>query len=135
MPIFAQNLSIYTIMKGLLIGLFVIAFAVTGTAQTKSLSKMKKDAKTEVSAVSDKQDKQIADAIMKEGEVQSETLDFLMKNEETKDAMAMLSKEAGDSKKGLLDGLFKNEMLTSAALDYVKSNPELLEKAMKMVGM
>ncbi|MEM9052288.1 MAG: hypothetical protein AAGC47_09575 [Bacteroidota bacterium] len=122
-------------MKGLLIGLFVVAFAVTGNAQTKSLSKMKKNAKSEVVTAEERQNQVITDAIMEEGEVQTKTLEHLLKNEDTKEAMTMLSKEAGDSKKGLLDGLFKNEMLTTAALDYVKNNPELLEKAMKMVGM
>jgi hypothetical protein len=31
--------------------------------------------------------------------------------------------------------ILKNEQLTAAAIDYVKSNPELLKKAMSAVGM
>ncbi|MCH2213581.1 MAG: hypothetical protein MK086_00265 [Flavobacteriales bacterium] len=122
-------------MKNLFIALFVVGFTVAGTAQTKSLSKIKKDAKSEVSAVSENQDKQIAEALMKDKDLQNQTVEFLMNNEDTKEQVAKISSKVGDSKKSIMDGILKNEALTTAAVDYVKNNPDLLEKAMKLIGM
>ena len=129
------NISTEIKMKNLFIALFVVGFTVAGTAQTKSLSKIKKDAKSEVSAVSENQDKQIAEALMKDKDLQNQTVEFLMNNEDTKEQVAKISSKVGDSKKSIMDGILKNEALTTAAVDYVKNNPDLLEKAMKLIGM
>lgn len=123
-------------MKGLLLGLFVVVLGASVSAQsTKKLNKMSKDAKTEVTAKADTQDKQITDALLKDEEIQKATLDYLTQNETTQKEVAMIAKEAEASKTGIMDAILKNEALTTAAIDYVKSNPELLEKAMSLVGM
>jgi hypothetical protein len=131
-----RNLKHKTIMKGLLLGLFVVALGTTVSAQTtKSMKKMKKDAKTEMNATADTQDQKIKDALMKDEEIQKATLDYLTENEDTQKQVAKIAKEAEGSKTGIMDAILKNEALTTAAIDYVKSNPELLEKAMSLIGM
>jgi hypothetical protein len=123
-------------MKGLLLGLFVLACGVSVSAQTtKKMTKMSKDVSTEVVAKADTQDKQITDALMKDKSLQKDTVDYLAKNEDTQKEMATLTMDTKGSKKGIMDGILKNEALTTAAIDYVKSNPQLLEKAMSLVGM
>jgi hypothetical protein len=94
---------------------------------------MAKDAKSEMA--SDEQDKQIKEALMKDEGLQTETIEHLKENEETKEAVERLSAKADGSKKGIMKGILKNEMLTKAALDFIKSKPDLLQKAMSLVGM
>lgn len=128
--------SILTHMKGLLIGLFVFAFAAAGSAQsTRDVSKMTKDAKSEVTAKQDKQDKQIKDALMKDKDLQAQTVDYMMENEDTQKQVAKLAEKADGDKKLVMMNILKNKKLAQAAIEYVKSNPELLKKAMSVVGM
>lgn len=123
-------------MKGLLIGLFVFAFAVAGSAQsTKDVSRMTKDAKSEMTTEQDKQDKQIQDALMKDVDLQEQTVDYLMENEDTAKQVAKLAEKTDGSKKSIMASILKNKKLTEAAINYVKNNPELLKKAMSVVGM
>jgi len=122
-------------MKGLLIGLFIFAFAVAGSAQSDDMSKMTKDAKSEMTAEQNKQDKQIKDALMKDKDLQEQTVDYMMENEDTKDQVAKLAEKADGDKKLVMMNILKNKKLTQAAIEYVKSNPELLKKAMSVVGM
>jgi hypothetical protein len=123
-------------MKGLLIGLFVFAFAAAGTAQsTKDVSRMTKDAKSEMKAEQDNQEKQIKDALMKDADLQEQTVDYLMENEDTKEQVAKLAEKTDGSKKSIMQSILKNKKLAETAIEYVKSNPELLKKAMSVVGM
>jgi hypothetical protein len=123
-------------MKALFIGIFALAFSLAASAQTtESMTKMSKDKKAEMTSAVNEQDKQITDALMKDKELQEETVDYLMNNEDTKEEVAKIAKQTKGSKKGIMASILKNEQLTAAAIDYVKSNPELLKKAMSVVGM
>jgi len=122
-------------MKGILIGLFVCAFAVAGSTQSDNMSKMTKDAKSEMTAEQDNQEKQIKDALMKDADLQEQTVDYMMENEDTKDRVAKLAEKADGDKKLVMMNILKNKKLAQAAIEYVKSNPELLKKAMSVVGM
>jgi len=96
---------------------------------------MTKDAKSEMTAEQDKQDKQIKDALMKDKDVQEQTVDYLMNNEDTAKQVAKLASKSDGSKKSVMQSILKNKKLSEAAIEYVKSNPELLKKAMSAVGM
>lgn len=96
---------------------------------------MTKDAKSEMTTEQDKQDKQIKDALMKDKDLQEQTVDYMMENEDTKDRVAKLAEKADGDKKLVMMNILKNKKLAQAAIEYVKSNPELLKKAMSVVGM
>ena len=127
-------------MKKVLFFAIAIAFSAVSSlsaqtlpsVNTKDLSKAGTDA---VSQVSSKQTDQIKEALMKDKGLQEKTIDHLKSNPETKDAlMGMAAKNTGGLK-GMMKSILGDKSLSQAAVDYVSKNPDLLQKAMKLVGM
>lgn len=130
-------------MKKVLFFAIAIAFSTVSTlsaqtlpsVNTKDLNKAGKDAVAEASASASSQTDQIKEALMKDKELQEKTIDHLKSNPETKDAlMGMAAKNTGGLK-GLMKSVLGDKSLSQAAVDYVTKNPDLLQKAMKLVGM
>ena len=115
-----------------------IAFSATMSAQTMpsmSTNDMKKVGTEALAKQSPEVEKQIKDALMKDEGLQKETINYLKENPETTSALAgILTKN-----KGSLDGIMKSVLgdskLTAAAIDWISNNPEMLSKAMKIIGM
>ena len=127
-------------MKKVLFFAIAIAFSAVSSlsaqtlpsVNTKDLSKAGTDA---VSQVSSKQTDQIKEALMKDKGLQEKTIDHLKSNPETKDAlMGMAAKNTGGLK-GMMKSVLGDKSLSQAAVDYISKNPDLLQKAMKLVGM
>ncbi len=122
-------------MKKVLFFVLAIAFTSAVSAQTLSTKSLTDKANSEVAKSSDKMDKQIANALMKDEGLQKETIAYLSSNKETKDAVAKLAKSNKGSNKGIMKSILGDKSLSTAAIDYISSNPEMLSKAMKLVGM
>ena len=121
-------------MKKLLFFVFAVAFTSVVSAQDISAKSLSDKASSEVTKSSDKMNKQIEEALMKDEGLQKETIAYLGSNKETKDAVAKLAKSKG-SNKGIMKAILGDKSLSTAAIDYISNNPEMLSKAMKLVGM
>jgi len=125
-------------MKKVLFLMFAMAFTTAVSAQTMpsiSTDDVKKVGAEALAEQNPEIDKQIKDALMKDEGLQKETINYLKENPETASALAgILTKN-----KGSLDGIMKSVLgdskLATAAIDFISNNPEMLSKAMKIVGM
>ncbi|MEQ9300672.1 MAG: hypothetical protein RIF33_19025 [Cyclobacteriaceae bacterium] len=125
-------------MKNLLVVLVV--FAASSTVMAQSLPKINKadvqSGMEQVSSQAELSDDQIKDALVKDEELQTETINFLKKNPDTKSSMAKLAmKSMGGGSSGLMKSLLGDQNLATAAISFVQSNPAMLTKAMKILGM
>lgn len=118
--------------------MFAMAFTTAVSAQTMPSIKaddVKSAGAQALAEQNPEMDKQIKDALMKDEGLQKETINYLKENPETASALAgILTKN-----KGSLDGIMKSVLgdsqLTTAAIDWISNNPEMLSKAMKIIGM
>ena len=78
---------------------------------------------------------QIKSALEKDTGLQKEAINYLKNNPDTAKSVAGIVKKNGGSNKGLMKSILGDKDLTTAAIEYISSNPELLSKAMKLVGM
>jgi len=122
-------------MKKVLFFVIAIAFTTAASAQSVSISSTPKTVTKGVVKENHKMDKQIAEALMKDEGLQKETIGYLSKNKETKDAVAKLAKSNKGSNKGIMKAILGDKKLSTAAIEFISNNPELLSKAMKLVGM
>lgn len=120
-------------MKKVLLALFVIACGTTVSAQT-DLSSAKSKSEL-VKTQDDKQDEQIKEALNENKDLQDITIEYLNNNKKSKDAMAKVFEENKGEKAGMIKSILANKKLSTMAIDYIKDNPELMQKAMKAVGM
>lgn len=125
-------------MKKVLFLMFFIAFTTAISAQTMpsiSSDDIKKTGTDVLADQNPEMEKQIKDALMKDEGLQKETINYLKENPETTNALSKILSE----NKGSLDGIIKSVLgdseLTTAAIDWISNNPEMLNKAMKIVGM
>ncbi len=72
---------------------------------------------------------------MKDEVLQTETTDYLKFNPETTKAMAGKVKNGNGSNQGITKSFLGDKNLSTAAIDYISSNPKLLNKTMKFIGM
>ena len=78
---------------------------------------------------------QITEALKKDEGLQKEAINYLKNNPETAVSLAGMAKKSGGSNKGLMKSILGDKDLTAAAIEFISSNPELLSKAMKVIGM
>lgn len=124
-------------MKKILLLLTVVFSTAALSAQTlpsvKS-SDITKAVTESTPQLSSKQEDQIKKALMKDEDLQKETIDYLKSNPETTASIAkMAAKSSGN--KGLMKSILGDKSLTAAAMDFISKNPDLLKKAMKIIGM
>jgi hypothetical protein len=72
---------------------------------------------------------------MKDEGLQKETINYLKSNPETVESLAGMVTKNGGSTKGIMKSILGDKTLSTAAIDYISNNPELLDKAMKLIGM
>jgi ABC-type proline/glycine betaine transport system substrate-binding protein len=122
-------------MKKYLFFMFIVAFSASMSAQTvPSLSDAKKAGES-VSKSTPDMSGQIKEALKKDPGLQKEAINYLKENPETAATVASMAKKNGGSTKGLMNSILGDKDLTTAAIEYISSNPELLSKAMKIIGM
>jgi len=123
-------------MNKLLFFTFLFAFSATVSAQNLPSTKdMKKAAVETVSKDKVTVDDQVKKALMKDEGLQKETIDYLKKNPKTAKSVASMASESKGSTSGLMKSILGDKDLSTAAIEYITKNPELLNKAMKLVGM
>ncbi len=113
------------------VSFFVCSMSAQKLPTSKKLSKetVEKTIKATVGVES-----QIKTALLKDEGLQKEAFNFLKSNPETSSAFAGLAaKKLGSS--SLIKSVLGDSDLANAAINYIASNPKLLEKAMKIVGM
>jgi len=118
--------------------MFIMAFSASLTAQTiPSLdsSDLKKGGLEAVSMENPKMQDQIKTALMKDEGLQKETIKHLKSNPDTAKSLTNMAKKNSGSTKGIMKSILGDKDLTTAAIEYISSNPELLSKAMKVIGM
>jgi len=123
-------------MKNYIFLLCFAFFATTMSAQVlPSAKKLTKKTEQAISKEKTNMDDQISKALMKDEDLQKETIDFLKSNPDTKSSlMGLLTKNKG-MKGNLMKSILGNQDLASAAIGFIKSNPDLLKKAMQIVGL
>lgn len=80
-------------------------------------------------------EKQITEALMKDEGLQKETIGYLKENSVTSDAIAGIIGQNKDSLSGIMEAVMGDSKLSAAAIDWIANNPEMLQKAMKIIGM
>ncbi|KAB1067679.1 hypothetical protein F6U93_08710 [Tamlana haliotis] len=86
------------------------------------------------SQLSDSQTEKVKQALMKDEDLQSKTIDYLKKDPETaKSVMDLASNSSSNS--NLMQSILGNKSLTDHAIDYITKNPKLLKQALKVVGL
>lgn len=112
-------------MKKILIALFVVACGTTLSAQTalstSSVNKMEQKDNAKL-------DKEITDALMKDLDLQRQTVRHLQSKKETRVAMGEIAQSTDGTEKAMMYQILQNEELTKVAVAYVKETPELMKK-------
>ena len=118
--------------------MFVMAFTASLSAQSLpklKTSDVKMDGIESVKKEQPKLDSQIKDALMKDEDLQKETIDYLKSNPDTAKSLTEIASKNKGSNKGIMKSILGDKDLTTAAIDYISKNPDLLNKAMKVIGM
>jgi len=125
-------------MKRIVLLIVAVVFSASISAQTVP-SVTAEDVKDAGMAVAAEQtpdlEKQIKEALMKDESLQEETVGYLRDNEDTSDAITEIIGENEDSLSGIMEAVMGDSTLSSAAIQWISNNPEMLKKAMKIVGM
>ncbi|TNJ46138.1 hypothetical protein KFZ70_08810 [Tamlana fucoidanivorans] len=125
-------------MKKVILFTIVALCATASSLVAQTLPSIKSSELTETvksTDVSSKQEEQIKQALMKDEELQEKTINHLKSNPETKDAFMNLTTKNSGGLQGLMSSVLGDKSLTQAAIDYVSKNPDLLQKALKLVGL
>ena len=125
-------------MKRIVLLIVAVVFSASVSAQTMP-SVNTDDVKDAGMAVAAEQsgdaEEQIKEALMKDEGLQEDAIEYLKDNEDTSDALTEIIQENEDSLSGIMEAVMGDSALSSAAIEYISNNPELLKKAMKIVGM
>lgn len=123
-------------MKKYVFSILALAFAFTVSAQEiPSSKKLSKETAEKATKVSNNVDEQVKEALLKDKGLQKEAFSFLKSNPKTTAAFTGLSSKSMGSSSDLIKSVLGDQDLASAAINYITSNPELLQKAMKIAGM
>lgn len=125
-------------MKKVLFFTFIMAFSATLSAQTLpsvKASDLNKDGIETLAKDNPNVEAQIKDALMKDEDLQKDTINYLKSNPETTKSLASMVTKNKGSNEGIMKSILGDKKLSAAAIDYISNNPELLSKAMKLIGM
>ena len=126
-------------MKRIVLLIVAVVFSASISAQTTPSVKTEdvKNAETAVAVEQNPEDteKQITEALMKDEGLQKETIAYLKGNSDTSDALNEIVGENKDSSSGIMEAVMGDSKLASAAIDWISNNPEMIQKAMKIIGM
>ena len=125
-------------MKRIVLLIVAVVFSVSISAQTMPSVKTD-DVKNAGMAVATEQspdvEKQISEALMKDEGLQKDTIAYLKENPDTSNAVTEIVGQHKDSLSGIMKAVMGDSTLSAAAIDWIANNPEMLSKAMKIIGM
>ncbi|MFK5981387.1 MAG: hypothetical protein QM499_00615 [Flavobacteriaceae bacterium] len=122
-------------MKKLLFFVLAVAFTTVASAQKLSVSSVTKTDAKEMMKENPKMEKQITDALMKDKDLQKETLEYLKSNPETKSMFGKLYKENKGVAEDVMKSVLSNPKLSSKVTDWISGNPEMLNKVLSLTNM
>ena len=125
-------------MKKFLFFTFIFAFSASLSAQklpSVKVSDVKVDGIEAISKGKPSADTQIKKALLKDGDLQKSTIDYLTSNPETAASLMNLVKTNKGSNMEIMKSILGDKKLATVAIDYISKNPVLLQKAMTLVGM
>ena len=125
-------------MKKILVFTLAMAFTASMSAQiniSTDGAKAKKEVTKVYSADSAGLEGQIKSALIKDEGLQRSAMNYLKSNPETAKSMLSAATKSEGSSTALIKTVLGNKELTAAAIEYISSNPELLSRAMKIIGM
>lgn len=125
-------------MKRVLLLIFVMAFTTSISAQTMpsvSTDDVKNAGMEAAAKQNPELEQQIKDALSKDEGLQKETVNYLKENPDTASAITKIIADNKDSLDGIIKSVLGDSSLTTAAVDWIANNPEMLSKAMKIIGM
>ena len=130
------------IMKKLLLILSIVAFTNLSYAQvgslkdaTKTTESVTKTAESATKANSKEVQKQIQNGLVTNEAVGAMGADYLKSNPDTKSAFLRLYKENNGSIGKTMKAAMKDPEMKKSVMDYINDNPDVMNKALSMLGM
>ena len=123
-------------MKRIVLLIAAVAFSASLAAQDVSSMETEEATDVAVETVAEQTavtNEQIVEAISKDEALQEETINHLKAHPDAMETMASLDEDHAGSKQDIINAVLNNPDLTAAAVEFVKSNPELLNKVVKLV--
>lgn len=124
-------------MKRLLIATVILVCSTALAAQkVPDLKKVDVDnEKAEmISKTSSDMEGQISEALMKDKDLQNETIDYLKGNEGTKEMMMGMLKNNKGGTKELMKSVLGDEKLSSAAIGWIAGDSKMMKKVQSLMG-
>ncbi|WP_034059157.1 hypothetical protein [Lacinutrix jangbogonensis] len=124
-------------MKKILFFTFIFAFSASLSAQQLSkvsASDLKKDGMEAISKEKPNLESQIKSALMKDEDLQKDTINYLKSNPDTAKSLTSIVLKNKESINGIMKSILGDNVLSKVAVDYISENPELLKKVMKLIG-
>ncbi len=129
-------------MKKLLIILSIVAFTNVTYAQTitvndaaKATKSVTKSAESATKTNSKDVQEKIQNGLVNNDELASMGASYLKSNPETRSTFATLYKENKGSINQAMKAVMNNPKLKSSVMDWINGNPDVMNKALSMLGM
>tara|TARA_R110000787_G_scaffold96415_2_gene199751 strand:+ start:35147 stop:35518 length:372 start_codon:yes stop_codon:yes gene_type:complete len=123
-------------MKKLLLILSIVAFTNLSYGQVNSLKDAAAKSTKSITKTDSKEvQKQIQNGLTSNDELAAMGADYLKSNPDTRSAFAKLYKENKGSVNQAMKAVMNNPKLKSSVMDYINGNPEIMTKALGMLGM
>ena len=123
-------------MKRIVLVIAAVAFSTSLAAQdvssveTEEVNEVAVEAVEEQTAVTDDQ---IVEAVSKDEGLQDEAINHLKEHPDATETMATLDADYEGSRADIINAVMSDPQLKAAVVEYIKSNPELLNKVVKLV--
>jgi hypothetical protein len=122
-------------MKKLLLILSIVAFTNLSYGQVGSIKDATKSVETITKTNSKEVQKQIQNGLTSNDELATMGADYLKRNPDTKSEFTKLYKDNKGSVNQAMKAVMNNPKLKSSVMDYINDNPEIMTKALGMLGM
>jgi hypothetical protein len=122
-------------MKKLLLILSIVAFTNLSYGQIVSIKDVTKSVETIAKTNSKEVQKQIQNGLTTNDELAAMGADYLKGNSDTSSAFSKIYKDNKGSINQTMKAVMANPKLKSSVMDYINGNPEIMTKALGMLGM
>ncbi|MFT5249605.1 MAG: hypothetical protein ACI93P_001331 [bacterium] len=122
-------------MKKLLLILSIVAFTNLSYGQIVSIKDATKSIETITKTNSKEVQKQIQNGLTTNDELAAMGADYLKGNTDTSSAFSKIYKDNKGSINQTMKAVMANTKLKSYVMDYINGNPEIMTKALGMLGM
>lgn len=122
-------------MKKLLFILSVLAFTNFSYAQTITMKDAAKSTESVTKTNSKEVQKQIQNGLVNNDELAAMGAGYLKSNPDTRSTFANLYKENKGAISQTMKAVMSNPKLSNSVMDWINGNPEVMNKALGMLGM